>query len=73
MVDAVPTPPAPPPPKPPAPLPRLATVRQWTPIVMILVSAAIGIGAAFGFDVCGALASAGVHFDACSVLPAVSP
>lgn len=71
MVDAVPTPPAPPPL--PSPPPRLATVRQWTPIVMILVSAAIGIGAAFGFDVCGALASAGVHFDACPVLPAVSP
>jgi hypothetical protein len=47
-----------------APMTRAQVVGA---VVAVLLSSAVAVGAAFGFDVCAALASAGVHADACQV------
>jgi C4-dicarboxylate transporter len=38
-------------------------------IVAVVLSSAVGVGAAFGFDVCAALASSGVQVAACQAAP----
>lgn len=71
MADTDPTDPLHPPPTAPKPGRAPMSRAQLISAVMAVVfTAAVGVGAAFGFDVCAALKTVGVHVDACPV-PAV--
>lgn len=62
-----------PPPLPPrSPLEPVSQRASTAAVVAIVLAALVGVGAAFGFDVCAALHSVGASLDACAA-PHVPP
>lgn len=53
----------------PPPLPPPTKRSLWLALFAVFVTAAIGVGAAFGFDLCALGKMAGVTLDACKVEP----
>lgn len=45
----------------------------WKSLAAVFFAAAIGVAAAFNFDLCGAFAGVGITLDSCKAPPAPSP
>jgi len=46
---------------------------MWAAVVAIVLTSAVGIAGAFGFDVCAFVHSFGIELDACKVTPTPEP
>ncbi len=54
-----------------SPLPKPRSMRAA--VVAIVLASLVGVGGAFGFDVCEALHMVGLELDACKVTPTPEP
>jgi hypothetical protein len=60
-------------PPPLTPVPEPWGLKRWGVVVLFGLTAAVGIAAAFGLDLCPCVRAVGIPIDSCAAAPAPAP